>query len=339
MQHRKLRTLFAVALAGMTLTLAPAPPALADSGFQALLDKFRDRADPNIFSSNGRIEAQSVDVAGKYAGRITEVLVHEGDVVEAGQPLARIDDRDAQAALLAAKAAVLRAQAAKEMAEASVMQAASALSVAQTNQHRIEALNRDGHASDAALDDANNSLHAAEAGLATAKAQVSDGTALIAQAGAQEQQAQVALEDLEVKAPIRGRVEYRLHEPGEVVAAGTPIVTLLDLTDVYMNIYLPATVVGLLAMGDEARMILDPIPQYVVPARVTFIAPEAQFTPKSVETQEEREQLVFRVKLQIPRELLVKFENQVKVGVRGLGFVRTAPDATWPADLQTKLPQ
>ena len=77
----------------------------------------------------------------------------------------------------------------------------------------------------------------------------------------------------------------------------------------------------------------------MIPARVTFIAPEAQFTPKSVETQEERSQLVFRVKLTIPRELLSKFENRVKVGVRGIGFVRTDPSAPWPADLQVKLPQ
>lgn len=328
------------ALPGLPGSPVPGGAALAEQPLQGLIDRLRNRgADTAIASSNGRIEAQSVDVAPKYAGRITEVLVHEGDVVEAGQVVARIDDRDAQAQVLVARAAVLRGKASKEGAEAAVMQAQSALDVATTNFHRITELNRQGHASDSALDDATNTFHAAEAGLASAKAQVSDSDALIAEAEAQLEQANIALEDLSVQAPLRGRVEYRLHEPGEIVAAGTPIVTLLDLTDVYMNVYLSAPVVGRLAVGDEARMVLDPVPDYVIPARITFIAPEAQFTPKSVETQEEREQLVFRVKLQIPRELLIRFEDYVKVGVRGVGFVRTDPGAEWPADLQVKLPQ
>ncbi|HEY0275328.1 MAG TPA: efflux transporter periplasmic adaptor subunit, partial [Paenirhodobacter sp.] len=76
-----------------------------------------------------------------------------------------------------------------------------------------------------------------------------------------------------------------------------------------------------------------------IPARVTFISPQAQFTPKSVETQSEREQLAFRVKLTIPKELLTKFEDYVKVGVRGVGYVRKNPATDWPATLQVNLPQ
>lgn len=326
------------ALLGGALSLQAAP-LQAESNFEKLLQRFggADRYE-NIASSNGRIEAQSVEVATKYAGRLTEVLAHEGDIVEAGAVIARIDDRDTQAQILAAKAAVLRAKASKQIAEAGVMQADSALSVAQTNYKRVVQLHKDGHAADSVLDDATNTLKAAEAALASAKAQISDADALIAASEADVERLQISLDDLTIRAPLKGRVLYRLHEPGEVVAAGASIITLLDLTQVYMNIYLPAPVVGPLALNDEARIILDPVPQYVVPARVTFIAPESQFTPKSVETQQEREELVFRVKLTIPRELLERFENQVKVGVRGLGFVRTAPEAEWPADLQVNLP-
>ena len=219
------------------------------------------------------------------------------------------------------------------------MQAQSALAVAQTNHTRVTRLNSDGHAADSVLDDATNTLRSAEASLAMARANVSDADASIAAAEADVDRLQISLDDLTIRAPLRGRVLYRLHEPGEVVAAGASIFTMLDLTQVYMNIYLPAPAVGPLVLNDEARIILDPAPQFVVPARVSFIAPESQFTPKSVETQEEREELVFRVKLTIPRDLLVKFEQQVKVGVRGLGFVRVDPTADWPADLQVKLPQ
>ncbi|WP_420343126.1 HlyD family secretion protein [Paenirhodobacter sp.] len=327
----------AVAVAGFG---AAGMPAAAEGVIDGLLTRMGLRShDDGIAASNGRIEAQSVDVAAKYAGRLTQVLVAEGQTVAPGDVIARIDDRDVQAKLLAAQAAVLQAKAAKEQAQAAVMQAQSALSVAQTSHDRTAKLNAEGHAAQSVLDDATNALQGAKASLASAQAQVSNGDALIAAAQAQEEEVKVALEDLTVTAPIRGRVQYRLHEPGEVLAAGTPIVTLLDLSDVYMNLYLPADVVGMLAADDAARLILDPVPQFVIPATVTFISPQAQFTPKSVETQEERAQLVFRVKLRIPPELLEKFEKYVKVGVRGMGYVRRNPAAEWPAHLAVKLPQ
>ncbi|WP_210206214.1 HlyD family efflux transporter periplasmic adaptor subunit [Agrobacterium sp. MS2] len=316
------------------------PTAQADNAFESLISRLRGSTDDNRFAnSNGRIEAQSVDVAGKYAGRLIEVLVHEGDLVGPNDIIARIDDRDLQTQLLGAKASVLQAKAAREQTLAAVTQAQSTLSVAGTNFDRITKLNAGHVASDASLDDARNALAVAEASLATARAQVTSSEALISVAEAKVAEINVAIEDLVVRSPIRGRVQYRLREPGEVVAGGTPVVTLLDLTDVYMNLYLGADTVGKLASGDEARLILDPVPQYVIPARVMFIAPEAQFSPKSVETQEERSQLVFRVKLTIPRDLLVKFEDRVKAGIRGVGFVRTDPATQWPSQLQVKLPQ
>lgn len=324
----------------LAVLVALSAPLAAQSPFAGLLAKIDGAGDQSgITGSNGRIEAQSVDVAGKYAGRLVEVTAPEGAMVEAGAVLARLDDRDAQAQLLAAEAAVLQAQAAKAGAEAAVMQAKSALDVAVTTRTRVTTLHAEGHAAQAQLDDAVNGATAAAASLASAQAQVQNGAALIAAAEAQRVQAQNLLEDLVIRAPIRGRVLYRLHEPGEVIAAGTPVVTLLDLTDVYMVLYLPASVVGTLALNDEARLVLDPVPQFVVPARVSFVAPQAQFTPKSVETSAEREDLVFRVKLTIPRDLLLRFADRVKVGVRGTGFVRATPETAWPADLAVKLPE
>jgi HlyD family secretion protein len=106
-----------------------------------------------------------------------------------------------------------------------------------------------------------------------------------------------------------------------------------------MTIYLPANQAGKLTLGDEARTILDAIPQFVFPATISFVATEAQFTPKSVETAEEREKLMFRVKLQGDAQVLDKYHRQVKTGVRGLGFVRTDLRVPWPAELAVKLPE
>ena len=132
-------------------------------------------------------------------------------------------------------------------------------------------------------------------------------------------------------------MQYKIAQAGEVVGAGTRIITLLDLHDVYMTIYLAAGQAGRLSLGDEARVIIDALPEYVIPATVSFIATEAQFTPKSVETAEEREKLMFRVKLQIDPKVLEQYHDKVITGVRGVGFVRTNTAVAWPADLKVKL--
>ncbi len=337
--HSLARHLITGFLLTALLTL-PAHMAPAETRFEALLHKFgMSNGEEGIYSSNGRIEAQSIDVATKYAGRIEEVAAREGDLLAVGDPIAQLDTADAQARLNAAKAAVLRARAGLAVAKATLTQAESALSVAQTTHDRVEKLHLSGTAPQSALDDATNALNSARATVEMAKAQIEDAKATIAAAEANQQQVQLALEDLTITAPRRGRILYRLREPGEVVGAGAPIVTLLDLSNVYMNIYLPAPVVGTLAVGDEARLILDPIPDYVLPATITFISPQSQFTPKNVETREQREELVFRVKLSVPRALLARYESRIKSGVRGIGFVRARPEADWPEHLTVTLPE
>jgi HlyD family secretion protein len=116
------------------------------------------------------------------------------------------------------------------------------------------------------------------------------------------------LREYELKAQNGGRIQYRLVEPGEVLAAGGRVVTLLDLTNVYMTTYLPTSAAGRLRYGAEARLIFDAAPQYVIPAAVTFAASEAQFTPKYVVTESEREKLMFRVKVAIPEAALKDYQ-------------------------------
>ncbi|GER08469.1 hypothetical protein JCM17843_27790 [Kordiimonadales bacterium JCM 17843] len=133
-------------------------------------------------------------------------------------------------------------------------------------------------------------------------------------------------------------MQYRLAQPGEILAAGGKVISLLDLMDVYMDVYLPTDEAGRLRYGAEARIILDAAPQYVIPAHVDFVASEAQFTPKYVETASEREKLTFRVKLQIAPEILENYQDVVKTGVPGVAVVRVDPEAEWPEALAVKLP-
>ncbi len=146
------------------------------------------------------------------------------------------------------------------------------------------------------------------------------------------------IHDLTLVSPRNGQVQYQMARKGETVAAGEPIVTILDLTDLYMVIFLNAADAGRLGIGDDARVILDAVPDYVIPAEVSFVASDAQFTPKTVETESEREKLMFRVQLRVDRQVLQRYYGRVEAGLRGSGFVRTKPDAKWPAQLEVKLP-
>ena len=138
---------------------------------------------------------------------------------------------------------------------------------------------------------------------------------------------------------MRARVETRAAQPGEVLGAGGKVLTLDDLSDVYMYVFLPTDTVGKVALNSEARIVLDAIPQYPIKAFVSFISPNAQFTPKTVETAQERHNLTFRVKLQIPKDRLREFEPLVKAGVPGMGYVRLDQNLDWPAQLQWKDPR
>ena len=198
---------------------------------------------------------------------------------------------------------------------------------------------KSGHITKQTFEQRKRNYDSAMAAVKSFTSQRDQALSQIANAEAEVDRIQSIIDDLTLVSPRLGRVQYQLARAGEVVAAGAPIVTILDLTDVYMTLFLPAAEAGRLAVGDEARIILDPVPDYVIPASVSFVAADAQFTPKTVETKDERAKLMFRVKLKIDPQLLQQFYTRVKTGVRGLGFVRTKADVEWPADLQVKLPK
>tara|TARA_R110002110_G_scaffold5945_7_gene30036 strand:- start:3855 stop:4895 length:1041 start_codon:yes stop_codon:yes gene_type:complete len=289
-------------------------------------------------ASNGRIEAEQVDVATKYAGRVDEIRVEEGDFVTAGQVLAWMDDAHVKAEVAAAVAEVHRAEQQKAQAEAAILQREAELDLAGREFDRAEKLSVRGNIPTEQLDRRRAQKQTAQAALATVKAGKAAAQAVIEAAEANLAHLRETLDDLVLKATRSGRVQYRLAEPGEVLAPGGRVLTLLDLSDVYMTIFLPASEAGLLVIGGDARLILDPIPDFVIPAHVSFVATDAQFTPKSVETREERENLMFRVKLSIEPKLLARVATRIKTGVRGTGYVQTASVATWPDWLAVRLP-
>lgn len=310
-----------------------------------------------IHSANGRLEATEVQIATKSPGRLAEVLVREGDRVTAGQLLARLDTRTLQAQREQARAQVLQAKQNLASAEAQVLQArqnqASAeaqVRLRQSEQHlagqelaRTRELIRRDFASRQQLDQLEAQRETAAAAVSAAQAQQAAAAAAVSAAQAQQASAAAAItaaeaivaqlsseiDEASLTAPIDGVVQMRLAEPGEVLGAAGRVLLLVDPADQYMNLYLPAPVAGQLVVGDAARITLDALPG-ALPAKVVYVAPQAQFTPKAVETRDEREKLVFRVKLRLSAPEQVP---QAKPGMPGVGHVREAGVA-WPAGLE-----
>jgi HlyD family secretion protein len=291
-----------------------------------------------IVSSNGRLEATEIDISTKLAGRINTVLVQEGDFVEQGQIVARMDTNVLQAQLREAQADANRARMALATANAVVEQRRNELTLAQSILRRSKQL-VDGHfISVEKLDSDQAQFNVASATLTAAVSQVLVAKAAVQAAGAAIERIQADIDDSVLRAPTAGRAQYRLAQPGEVLPAGGKVIGMLDLADVYMTLFLPEETAGKLAIGSEARLVFDAAPEYVVPARITFVATEAQFTPKTVETATERQKLVFRIKAQLDPDLLRKHWAQVKAGVPGTGYVRVDPDSVWPQTLAVRLP-
>jgi HlyD family secretion protein len=289
--------------------------------------------------ANGRLEAEQVEIATKLAGRIAVVLVKEGQMVDAGQVVARMDTTELEAQLQAAEAQVSVAEHQKTQAEAAIVQQDSNRTYANQELERAATLYQKGSGTKEKLDQARNQSMVAQAAYDTAVAGLHAAKATIAADRATVAQIQSRIDDSTLVAPRRGRIQYKLAQPGEVLAAGGRVLTLLDLSDIYMTIFLPSGEAGRLVLDDGARVVVDPLPEYVIPAKVTFIAAEAQFTPKTVETAVEREKLMFRVKLSIDPDLVERYQDRAKTGVRGVGYVRTRPNAVWPNYLAVKLPQ
>ena len=283
---------------------------------------------------NGRLEATEVDVATKIAGRLAELGPREGDIVAAGAVVARLDVDDLRAQLRAAEAQVEQAKKAVDESRAGVRKSRTDLALAGKTLKRTESLVDKGFISRSKLDTDQTGMEGAMAGMDQAQSRVAEADAAVAAAVAKVDSLRATLDDTALKAPISGRVLYRLAEPGEVLAAGGKALTLLDLSDMYMTIYLPTDQAGRVALGSEARIVLDALQGQAIPATVAFVAPKAQFTPREVETRTEREKLMFRLKIKPDPAWLAAHRDLAKGGMPGVAYVRFDATAPWPASLQ-----
>ncbi|HNW39722.1 MAG TPA: efflux RND transporter periplasmic adaptor subunit [Candidatus Omnitrophota bacterium] len=265
--------------------------------------------DKSLVSGNGRIEATEIDVSAKLAGRVINIFVDEGDFVEPGQLLVQM------------QVDVLEAQ--RDEAKAVVAQRESELDAAQRRLVRTEALAKEGAASIQELDDDRANARSAQAALVAAEATVT--------------RVEAEITDSALKAPCSGRIQYRIAQIGEVLGAGGKALNMVDLSDVYMTFFLPEHAAGRVSIGAEARIVLDAAPEYVIPAKISFVASTAQFTPKTVETSSERQKLMFRAKAQISRELLLKYPKYVKTGLPGVAWIKLDSLAQWPNKLKIKI--
>jgi HlyD family secretion protein len=318
-------------------------------------------------SGNGRIEATEIDVAAKLGGRLQDILVEEGEFVTAGQTLAHMQVQSLEAqrdeavarqqqsvtAVANAEALVTVRESDHRAAQAVLVQRESELDAARRRLARSETLAREGASSEQELDDdrarvrsvqaavgaAQAQVQAAQAGIAAARTQVVGARATVAAADATVARVKVDIDDGALTAPRDGRVQYLVAQAGEVLGGGGKVLNLVDLSDVYMTFFVPETTAGRLALGSEVHLVLDAAPQYVIPAKVSFVASTAQFTPKTVETASERQKMMFRVKAQIDRDLLRKHLKQVKTGVPGVAWIKLDAQVAWPANLAVKLPQ
>jgi HlyD family secretion protein len=290
-----------------------------------LLAGCRDKADDGTIHLNGRIEAPTVDLGPKVPGRVTEVLVREGDRVKAGALLVRLDLGETSIAVEREQAGVRSAEAraqdlasgtresdiAAADAEIADRRAAVSLAEKETGRQRFLLDRKVGTQRD--YDRARTDLERTRAAL-----RVSQERAKGLREGARVQQTQAARAEAEraqavlkqsvvvareneIRAPADGVIVHRLAEAGQLVGAGQPAVTMAFANRLYVRTFIPETKLGRVRMGMPARVTVDAFPGRQFPAHITEISPDAEFTPKAVETKAERVNLVYGAKADLDR--------------------------------------
>ncbi|MGZ4401646.1 MAG: HlyD family secretion protein [Gaiellaceae bacterium] len=297
----------------------------------------RSAVPKGIAWGNGRIEAKEVDIAAKLPLRVKEILVAEGDLVKPGQVVVRMDTVTIDAELAEAEASLAAAQEQLAVAKASIVKKSSEIELAKIEKARSGRLVAERAGSQRELDVRTMTVKTTTAALAEERAKLRVATEQVDVARANVAKVQSRITDATLTSPVLGRVLYRVAEPGEVLAAGGKALTLVNLEDVYMEIFLPSAEAAAIKVGADARLTVDFEPGRAAAGYVSFVSPEAQFTPKEVETRSEREKLMFRVKIQVPRELVLHYIERIKTGVRGVGYVKVKDSAVWPGWLEKNL--
>lgn len=287
-----------------------------------------------IVFGNGRIEADEIDIDTKFAGRIAELFADEGSLVSAGQVVARMDTRDLQESLRKAQEQVGQAQKLLDESQSNLEQQRTQVTLSKQELDRTQSLLANGYATHELFDQRRQQMDAATAALNAATSRVAQAEHALAAARQDVALLNVNIADNALIAPRDGRIQYRIANVGEVLPAGGKVFSMLDVGYVYMDVYLPTTDAGKAVVGTDARIVLDAYPNVAIPAKVTFIATQAQFTPKAVETKSERDKLMFRIRVKIDPDLLRAHADRVHSGLPGVTYLRLAPDVAWPPQLQ-----
>jgi HlyD family secretion protein len=308
----------------------------------------------NIVPLSGRIEGDDSAVSPKTSGRILEIRVREGDRVSTGDIIAVLDDEQLRARVEQAQAQLQQAQAKARSArdqiavldeqlrqeEANVAQQEAARDIANFDKDAYTRLARSGAVSErqgkqavstadqqaAAVAGANRRVAGVNMQLAQQQAAIADALASIGQAQAQLTEARENRQDLTVKALFDGTVVTRVAEPGEVITAGTPVITLLDLSKVYLRGFVPEGQIGKVKVGQAAHVYLDSNPKQPVDAYVSRIDPQATFTPENTYFRDDRVKQVVGLKLQLKGAL-----GYAKPGMPADGEVLVTGDQ-WPEE-------
>jgi HlyD family secretion protein len=262
------------------------------------------------------------------------MLADEGDTVKAQQVLARMDTRDIEASLKKSEALVQGAQQSLDESHANVVQQTTQVTLAQQEFDRTSTLVARGFATHELLDQRRQTLNGATAALNAANNRVGEAARALDAATHDVELYKVNIADNTLVAPREGRIQYRIANVGEVLAAGGKVFTMLDIEYVYMDIYLPTDEAGKVKIGADARIVPDAVPNLAIPAKVAFVATQAQFTPKTVETKDERDKLMFRIRVKIDPERLRAHAASVRSGLPGVAYVKYDPQLAWPTKLQ-----
>jgi HlyD family secretion protein len=301
---------------------------------------------PDVISASGTIEAVEVNVGSKVAGEVKERPVDEGSRVRAGDMLASIDHetldiqlRQAEAGIDLARAqlVLLRNGARREdieQAEAALSQAEASLKLARDDARRMRELEKTASATPKQREDAEARLTVAQAQRdAAAEAvrkmrnlarpeEIKAAEAQLARAESAADLLRKTIADCTIVAPVAGIVTHKAVEVGELVVQGATVVTVSELDSVYVMIYVTETELGRIRLGDAAEVRIDAFAERAFPGKVTYISPEAEFTPKNVQTKQDRVKLVFGVKIEIDNT-----EGLLKPGLPADAFVRVGPMA------------
>ncbi len=292
---------------------------------------------PGIVSGNGRLEADEIDIDTKFPERVAQLFVDEGDLVKAGQLLALMDVRDYEAQLKKAQATAQQAERTLAEAQENVKQQQTLVVFAHQELLRAHDLVAKEFMTRETLDQRVQQMNAASAALAGAQDRVGEAERALEAAKRDVELLEVNIADSRLIAPVDGVIQYKISNVGEMLAVGGKVFTMLDTSYVYMDIYLPTAEAGQVRLGDDALIVLDALPGLALPAKVVFLATEAQFTPKAVETKTERDKLMFRIRVRINRDLLHAHRRDVRTGLPGVAYVRFDRSVAWPDWLQTKI--